>query len=101
MAMAVLRPAVIDFIELATQSESLGLQMEEILVPMLSNLAGKSLVDSKIRSDLDIIIVAVKRRSGHMEFNPSAKTIIEEGDRLVAIGDRSQLNILERVISEA
>ncbi|TAL15643.1 potassium channel protein [bacterium] len=101
MAMAALRPAVIDFIELATQSESLGLQMEEILVPMLSNLAGKSLVDSKIRSDLDIIIVAVKRRSGHMEFNPSAKTIIEEGDRLVAIGDRSQLNILEKIISEA
>ncbi|TLN18746.1 potassium channel protein [bacterium] len=99
MAMAAIRPAVIDFIELATQSESLGLQMEEIVIPPLSPLAGKSLVDSKIRSDFDIIIVAVKKRSGHMEFNPGASTIIEEGDRLVAIGDRAHLNVLEQMVA--
>jgi voltage-gated potassium channel len=95
MAMAVIRPAVIDFIELATQSESLGLQMEEVLVVEGSRLAGVALIDSHIRSDLDIIIVAIKKKSGHMEFNPSASTVFEEGDRLIAIGERDQLRRLE------
>lgn len=98
MAMAVLRPAVIDFIELATQSESLGLQMEEVLVPSDSPLIGANLKDSGIRSDLDIIIVAIKKRSGHMEFNPSATTVIGEGDRMIAIGETTQLQKLEYML---
>lgn len=98
MAMAVLRPAVIDFIELATQSENLGLQMEEVLVPPDSPLVGSNLKDSGIRNDLDIIIVAIKKRSGHMEFNPSAGTIIGEGDRMIAIGEASQLTRLEDMV---
>lgn len=98
MAMAALRPAVIDFIELATQSESLGLQMEEILVPGSSPLIGQNLKDSNIRSGLDIIIVAIKKRSGHMEFNPSATTVIGEGDRMIAIGETNQLQKLEYML---
>lgn len=95
MASAALRPAVIDFIELATQSENLGLQIEEAVVPPGSPIAGVSVVDSNIRSRLDIIIVAVKKKSGHMNFNPGASTIIEEGDRLIAIGERAHLNELD------
>lgn len=99
MAMAVLRPAVIDFIELATQSESLGLQMEEILVPPDSPLLGVKLSESGIRSSLEIIVVAVKKRSGHMEFNPSAHTTLEEGDRMIAIGEAGQLARLEDMVA--
>jgi voltage-gated potassium channel len=99
MAMAVLRPAVIDFIELATQSESLGLQMEEVLVPADSPLKGVCLAESNIRASLDIIVVAVKKRSGHMEFNPSAESLIEEGDRMIAIGEVEQLRKLETMVN--
>ncbi|GAB4258693.1 MAG: potassium channel protein [Deferrisomatales bacterium] len=95
MAMAVLRPAVIDFIDLATQSESLGLQMEEVLLTDGSPLVGVALVDSRIRSALDIIVVAIKKKSGQMSFNPSASTVLEAEDRLIAIGEREQLRRLE------
>ncbi len=101
MAMGVLRPAVIDFIELATQSESLGLQMEEVPIAARTKLVGVALVDSRIRSELDIIVVAIKKKSGHMEFNPSARTILEEGDRLIAIGQREHLRRLETLAQEA
>jgi voltage-gated potassium channel len=97
MAMAVLRPAVIDFIELATQTESLGLQMEEVLLTEDSPLVGLPLVGTDIRSRLDIIIVAIKRKSGHMEFNPSAGSVLQEGDKLIAIGERGQLSRLEEM----
>jgi voltage-gated potassium channel len=97
MAMAILRPAVIDFIELATQSESLGLQMEEVLLVEGTGLDGMRLVDSTIRSELDIMVVAIKKRSGHMEFNPSASTRLEIGDRLIVIGERERLYKLEAI----
>ncbi len=95
MAMAVLRPAVIDFIELATRSESLGLQMEEVLLEEGSPLVGCALADTEIRSRLNTIIVAIKRTSGHMEFNPAATSVFGEGDKLIAIGEREDLRQLE------
>jgi len=95
MAMAVLRPAVIDFIELATASESLGLQMEEVLLARGSPLAGRALVETEIRSRLNIIIIAIKKASGHMEFNPAAETVLAEGEKLIAIGEREDLRQLE------
>lgn len=95
MAMAVLKPAVIDFIELATQTESLGLQMEEVFLAPGSPLIGVPLASTEIRSKLDTIIVAIKRKTGHMEFNPSAGSVLEEGDKLIAIGERDQLTRLE------
>ena len=97
MAMAVTRPNVIDFIELATTSESLGLQMEEVLVQGNSPLVGVPLAESPIRSELGIIVVAIKRRSGHMEFNPSAQTAPEAGDRLIVIGEHEHLIHLDRL----
>jgi voltage-gated potassium channel len=100
MAMAVLRPAVIDFIDLATQSESLGLQMEEVLVPEGSPLIGIPLKNSSIRSRLDVIIVAIKKPSGHMVFNPSATTVLSKGDRMIAIGESDQLAKLDEMIMQ-
>jgi voltage-gated potassium channel len=99
MAMAVLRPAVIDFIELATESESLGLQMEEVLVPADSPLKDVCLAESNIRAELNIIVVAVKKRSGHMEFNPAADSLLEEGDKMIAIGEVEQLQKLEKMVN--
>ncbi len=97
MAMAVTRPNVIDFIELATTSESLGLQMEEVLVQGGSPLVGVPLAESPIRSELGIIVVAIKRRSGHMEFNPSAQSAPEAGDQLIVIGEYEHLVRLDRL----
>lgn len=95
MAMAVLRPAVIDFIELATASENLGLQMEEVLLLNGSPLVGTTLAETKIRRTFNVIIVAIKRTGGHMEFNPSADAVLNEGDKLIAIGEREDLRRLE------
>ena len=53
--------------------------------------------DPKLLGEADIIIVAVKKRSGHMEFNPSASSVLCEGDKLIAIGERGQLGRLEEM----
>lgn len=95
LAQAVLRPAVVDFIELATHSEHVELQMEETRVSAKSPLAGTMLRESGIRAELKVIILAVKKKLGKMMFNPDPEMVIEVGDILVALGPREQLDRLE------
>ena len=95
VAQAVLRPAVVDFIELATRSEHLELQMEEVAIRQGSRLAGRDLKGSQIRQDFGIIIVAIKRADGRMVFNPAPDAILSEGDVLITLGHRQQLDRLE------
>jgi voltage-gated potassium channel len=99
VAQAVLRPTVVDFIELATSTEHVELQIEESRIGGRSTLAGTALKDSQIRRDFGIIIVAIKKASGKMVFNPSSDAVLEVGDILVAIGDRQHLDRLEALAS--
>ena len=87
MAMAILRPAMLDFIEITTRQQSLELRMEEISICKGSPFITQSLEDSGIRKRYGLIIVAVKKDSGKMIFNPMANYIIAEGDRLIAMGE--------------
>jgi voltage-gated potassium channel len=97
MAQMLLKPAVADFIELATMTDMLELEMEQIEVRGTSPFVGKALRETRFRSDLDVIIIAIKRIGGDMIFNPSAETVIEENDALVALGSHSNLEALEQL----
>jgi voltage-gated potassium channel len=100
VAHAVLKPTVCDFIELTTQTEHLALQLEESKVEANSSLAGRKLGDSRLHADHEIIIVAIKKKAGHMMFNPQAETVIEVDDILVAIGSVDRLASLGKLASE-
>ncbi len=91
VAHAVLRPTVVDFIELTTRTEHIELQLEEARIEPESVLAGFTLKDSRLRADHSIIIVAIKQKGGHMLFNPPPETVLAAGDTLVAIGSRQHL----------
>ncbi len=92
MAMAILKPAMMDFIEITTGRQSLDLRMEELAVTDGSAIVGKSLESSEIRKTYKLIIVAIKKDSGKMIFNPEAGYMIEKGDRLIALGEDDDVN---------
>jgi voltage-gated potassium channel len=97
MAQAILRPSVVDFIELATASENLELQIGEIVINANSELAGKSLVESGIRQSMGIIIVGIKQLDGQMVFNPPFQKIIEPNSTLIVLGERPSIDRLEQI----
>ena len=98
MAQAVLRPNVMDFIELATRRDYRELQMEELTVQAGSALAGKKLKDSHLRRDLGIIVVAIKPQNGALNVNPDPEAAIEAGDLLITLGHSDQLRKLEVMV---
>jgi voltage-gated potassium channel len=94
MAQTALRPAVVDFVKLATQAGNIDLAMEQIIVNGPSELVGKSLVASNLRQRFGVIVVGIQRAGGRMEFNPSPDAVIQEGDQLVVLGRPDSLKAL-------
>lgn len=90
MAQALLKPAVADFVDSIT-AESLELGFEQVEVSRGSRLTGRKLKDTTIRSELDIVVAAIRRAGGEMIFNPSGDTMIREGDLLIGIGRAESL----------
>lgn len=95
IAHTVLKPAVVDFIEFATRSGNIDLQMEEIYVQDGSAIADTTLDECGIGRELGIIIVAVKKSVGEMRFNPTSRTTLRAGDILIALGEKGKLKTLE------
>lgn len=91
IAQLVIRPAMIEFVETIARSSSDEISVQEIPVVQGSVLAGAVLRDTPIRPKLNIIIVAIRRSEKELLYNPSADTVVREGDRLVAIGKPAQL----------
>ena len=98
MAMALTKPAVGDFLDSVTANH-LELGFEQLAVDPVSSLVGRKLSETVIRSELNIVIVSIRRDDGEIIFNPSGETKIEGGDMLIAIGNPeslSRLNALAR-----
>jgi len=95
IAQTALRPAVVDFVELATSSENLDLAMEEITIAASSALASRSILDANLRQRYGVIVVGIQRHDRSMEFNPEPDTAIRVGDKLVVLGRPESLRRLE------
>ena len=95
MAQTAIRPAVVDFMTLATSSDNLELAMEEITVEGGSSLVDKSLLDANLRQRFGVIVVAIQRQDRHMDFTPEPDTAIRAGDKLVVLGRPHSLRRLE------
>lgn len=101
MVIAALRPNVVDFVELVVQRKHLKLQLEEIVVQDDTRFKGKPLRESGVRRDLGLIVVAIKKESAEMIFNPSPETVIERGDILIVLGEKKQLETLEQLVKSS
>jgi voltage-gated potassium channel len=94
MAMALTKPAVDDFIGSITANK-LELAFEELKVGEASPLVGRKLSETNIRSELDIVVVSIRRADGQILFNPSGDAAIGSGDILIAIGHTESLMKLD------
>jgi voltage-gated potassium channel len=97
MAQAALSPAVADFLELTTMTESLDLYFEQVPIARGSLLDGKQIKESRIRSEHNAMIVAITPPEGEMIFNPNGEQTLRAGDMLIAIGTRAGLRKLAEI----
>jgi voltage-gated potassium channel len=94
MANRIIRPTVTSFLDQAFALRRKDIQMEEIPVSSTSELVNVELKDSGIRQKYNLIIIAIKKPDGSMQFNPSFDAVIKPNDTVVAVGEADSLQKL-------
>jgi voltage-gated potassium channel len=97
LAQSLLRPHVVSFLDVASAfgRTDLDLAIEQLPVTPGSFLSTKSLAEAHLARTHGVIVLAVRRQNGAMEFNPQADLRLEAGDLLIAMGERQKLKQLE------
>jgi voltage-gated potassium channel len=98
MARTMTQPNVQRFIDLALSSldeGNLDLQIEEIRVGDPSKLAGVALGTTEFCHERGVIVLAIRRSSGKLDFNPKRSEKVAAGDCLIVMGDSRTLKKLE------
>ena len=98
MAQMVLRPTVINFLDMAIHGDDLNLQMEEVFIPESSSIVGKNLIESELRPRFNLIIIAIKKQDGTMIYNPQAGEILEGRDTLIVVGRKVDLKKFKEIL---
>jgi voltage-gated potassium channel len=98
MAQILRRPTVVDFIDKTMVDNELDLRMEEAVIGPSSSLIGKTVVTSNLRQDFGVIIVAIKKVTNEMIYNPLPSEIFDAGDVIVVIGKKDGLRRMEDVM---
>lgn len=96
MAMASIRPNVLDFMQMTALGES-GLGIEEVSVPERSRFSGQTLVDSKFKAEYGVTVIGIKKSGQKMIINPPPDAVIQAGDIMVLVGTSEQL---EKITAE-
>lgn len=99
MAEILRRPTVVDFIDKTMVNSELDLKMEEAVIGPASSLIGKTIVTSNLRQDFGVIIVAIKKTTDEMIYNPMPSEILDAGDVIVVIGKKDGLRRMEEIMT--
>ncbi len=89
MAMAVLKPTLTEFLDLASHSVGFDLDIEQIEIMPGSDLAGKALKEVSLRERTGVTVLAIKKRGGSLTLQLSPDEPLEPGDTIIAIGTKS------------
>lgn len=99
IANVVMRPHVVNFMDVvnaARDEGSANLEIEELEVTPQCGYANVQLRRTNIRSELNIIVLAVRKPDGEFEYNPSPDTTLTPGSMLICIGMAANLDRLAR-----
>ncbi len=99
MAMSILKPNSVEYIDTILQSHSEDFRVEEILVEPISPYVNQSLKELAIREKFGVNVVAIKR-SGHLDSHLHADNVLRANDILIVFGSTSQLTDFEKAINQ-
>ncbi len=98
LASLLLRPAVVEFLDVVMHDIEEELLMEDVFVRDGSRFVGNTIVAAREKCAAGANILAVKKKGAkRMLASPPPETLIEIGDHLVALGTKEQLKELERL----
>lgn len=93
-----LRPGVTDFIEGVGSKKGMDIHLEEITIKKPCSLVGKTLAESPLRKDLNVMVIAIYKSDENFIYNPRSTVTIELGDKLIVIAETDNLVKLNELV---
>lgn len=93
LANAIVRPAVVDFLELSSAGGEAPIDLEEVQLGEGCPLCDRTLADLATH-DLEITVVAIKRAGSGTQLHPGKGDVLRAGDHIVVVGDKENLRRL-------
>ncbi len=96
MVSEMIRPAVVEFLDLMLRDPKKNLRIEEVPIPERSKMVGHKLRDTGIRQATKVLVIAVKYpgETPRYEYNPGPDLVIEPGMVLIVLAETAELNRL-------
>ncbi len=100
MASVILRPTVMNFLDVVVEGGDVAMRLEEVRVAAGSAMVGKELAASGIGKQTGAVIVGIHGPDGSPRVDRRADTplstvLLREGDVLIALGNEEQIASLK------
>jgi len=92
MAAMVTRPAAVELIEVVAGRQIAEVEVDELTVPEDSALAGQTIRETQPRAKHGLLIVAIRRPGGALEFNPGGECEFHPGATVVVMGHMQDID---------
>lgn len=99
VADVVLRPALVDFVEMAHQG--VDLEMDQLEIQEGSGLVGQTLADLALPRRIGATVVAVRRADGETVYRVKPRLTLQAGDVLILVGQRGAADAAAKIGLEA
>jgi len=94
MGMAILKPSVIEFLDLAVHCADFDLSVEQIEIKESSVMIGKTIKELDIRQKTGVTLLAVKRKSDGVMASVGPDYIFQKGDLIITLGSTEGIDKL-------
>lgn len=105
MVSEMIRPQVVEFLDLMLRDKDKNLRIEEVVVPAGSPLVGKPILEAQIRQKTNLLVVAVREpptptaQAGRFVYNPGPETLIAANMALIVLGETDSVHKLRSSIA--
>ncbi len=96
MASEMVRPEVVQFLDLMLRDKEKALRIEEATVPEGSPVAGKTLAEAQLRKVTDLLVIAARCNDGSYKYHPGPDFLLLEGATLIVLGPTKDVIKLRR-----
>jgi voltage-gated potassium channel len=101
MVSEMIRPQVVEFLDLMLRDRDKNLRIEEVVVPAGSWMVGKPIAEAQIRRHTNLLVVAVREpEGGRFAYNPGPETTIAAGMSLIVLGETESVHKLRAGITK-
>lgn len=101
IASEMLRPQVVEFLDVMLRDQSQATRIEQVTLPDHSPLIGRRLAETNIRKAADVLVIAIRSSSGQYIYNPGPNTVLTERAVLVVLGSMDSIIKLRAAVGTA